>query len=139
VSRSNVAPLAGDRGGQPLRIDRYRTKPELYVESDRLARMIAGLVSALVVVGTVWWIDEAVARFGVPEVVRPDWFRWTQLSLAVAGVAGTIFWLVHLVRYTVTGLVWRYWRATTFAFVVAATAWTTLWLLDRFVLDGVIA
>ncbi len=78
-------------------------------------------------------------RFDVPDVVRPGWFRWMQMSLAVAGIAVTFLYLVHLIRYTLTGLVWRHWRATTIAFAIATTAWTTLWLLDRLVLDGVLA
>jgi hypothetical protein len=139
VSRSKVAPLAGERRQRAVRLDRHGAKPELYVESEPLARIIAGVVSALVVVGAVLWIREALARFDVPDVVRPGWFRWMQMSLAVAGIAVTFLYLVHLIRYTLTGLVWRYWRATTIAFAIATTAWTTLWLLDRLVLDGVLA
>ncbi len=139
MSPSNVAPRASERSPRPIRLDLYRAKPELYIESDRLARFIAGLVTVVVVVGTISWIREAAARFGVPAVVRPDWFRWTQLSLAVAGFVVTVLFLVHLTRYTVTGLVWRYWRATTLAFAIASAGWTGLWLLDRFVLDRVFA
>jgi hypothetical protein len=140
-----VSPRA-HRGGEPagpdetarrMRVDKYHSRREVYVESDRLARLIMVAVVVIVAAGTVGWIVEARKRWSVIDAVRPDWFRVSQLALAIAGIAVALATIVYLSFYAITGRIWRRWRGLTIIFGALAGLWTGLWLIDRFVLDSI--
>ena len=134
---TTVAPGAADHPPKAVRWDRYRGRPELYVESDRVARAIAGIAAVLIVLTMIPWIREAMIRLDVPEFFRPAWFRWAQLLVALAGIFAALVEAVYLVHYTLTELVWRRWRGVTIVFAVLASTSTALWLVDRYLLDYV--
>lgn len=137
LSSTTVAPGAADHPPKAVRWDRYRGRPELYVESDRVARAVAGIAAVLIVLTMIPWIREAVIRLDVPEFFRPAWFRWAQLLVALAGILAALVEAVYLVHYTLTELVWRRWRGVTIVFAVLASTSTALWLVDRYLLDYV--
>jgi hypothetical protein len=111
--------------------------PELYVTGHNGARVLTAVMAIGIAAGVVLWILEARDRFDVPLLVcdgcaPPEWFRWTQLLLAVVGIAAALVVLVYMVNFTVREVVWRRWRGVSIIFGVLAAAWTVLWWLDYF-------
>ena len=121
--------------GRRIRVERVGRMPDLIIASHSLARVIAVVAAVSIVIGSVFWIIEAGNRLDVPDVIRPAWFRTVQFGLAVAGIISAAVEFAYLAYFGLTGRIWRRWRTVTFVFALLASAWTILWLLDRFVLD----
>lgn len=121
----------------PVSLGRYHDKPALYIASDVLARVISAVVAVVIIVGMLRLAFEANDRFFVPDAVRPLWFRVSQLVLAAATFVAAGVEVAYLGYYSMWGLIWRRFRGVSLAFAVLASAWTILWLVDRFVLDAV--
>ena len=136
-SSTAVAPGATDQPPKAVRWDRYRGRPELYVESEGLARATAGFSALVIVLAMVPWIRESVIRLDVPDFFRPAWFRWTQLLVSLVGLVAALVEAVYLVHYAWTDLVWRRWRGVTIVFAILASISTLLWIVDRYLLDRV--
>jgi hypothetical protein len=122
-----------------IRLDSYNGKPEVFVESNRAARLLALAFTLVIVFGTGRWWSEAIDRFEVPDSVRPAGFRVPQRALAFAGIASAVVETVYLLYFTLFGRVWRRWRGVTIVFAVLTFTSTMLWLFDRFLLDQIIA
>jgi hypothetical protein len=109
----------------------HRRVPELYIKSPRLARIGAALLAIFVAIGTVRWAWVAYLLFRpqglVCEGCAPDWYRWTQLALAVAGIAVALGTMAYLVHFATTGRIWRRWRGVAMTFGALAASWTALW------------
>ena len=111
--------------------------PELYVTGHRGARLVTAAMAIGIVVGSVLWAREARDRFDVPAVLcdgcaPPEWFRWSQLLLAVVGIAAGIVVLAYMINFVVRQFVWRRWRGASLVFGILAAAWTLLWWADYF-------
>jgi hypothetical protein len=135
-----VAPRAMSRPDVGrIRVDSYRRRflPEIYIESPLLAQVIAGVSAVVIVVGTALWWQEVSVRFAKPDVIRPAWYRTLQWSLGVVGIAAASLQVAYAVYFEWTGRVWRRWRAVSILFLSLSSAWTALWLVDRFLLDQV--
>lgn len=136
VDASALAEASDRDVGRSVSFRRHRNLPELLIASHSLARLISGVAAVMIAVGSVFWAIEAGNRLDVPDAIRPAWFRATQFGLAAAGIVAAGVELVYLAYFAMTGYIWRRWRLVTVVFSVLASAWTALWLLDRFVLDG---
>ena len=111
------------------------TVPELYITGHNGARVLTAALAVGIVLGVVFWAREARSRFDVPSLVcdgcaPADWFRWTQLLLAVIGIAAALVVVVYMAHFTAHEVVWRRWRGASITFGVLAGAWTVLWWLD---------
>lgn len=108
-----------------------RGVPELYVKSPRLARIGAALLTAFVAIGTARWAWTAYELSRPPELVcagcAPDWYRWTQLVLAIAGIIVALVTMAYLAYFASTGRIWRRWRGVATTFGILAASWTALW------------
>jgi hypothetical protein len=108
-----------------------RGVPELYVKSSRLARIGAALLTAFVAIGTARWAWTAYELSRPPELVcagcAPDWYRWTQLVLAIAGIIVALVTMAYLAYFASTGRIWRRWRGVAMTFGILAASWTALW------------
>jgi Co/Zn/Cd efflux system component len=109
----------------------------VYVTSDVLARVISGVVAAVLAAGMARWVIEANHRFFVPHPIRPVQFRVPQLLLAVAGLTAALVQVAYLTYFATTDRIWRRFRGVSITFAVLASAWTAAWLIDRYVLDAV--
>jgi hypothetical protein len=134
-AQGRVAPKASDRPVGHMRVDRYRGRPEIYIESPRLARVIAAVSAVVIVVGAAVWWGEVSVRFDQPDVIRPSWYRHLQLALGLAGIAAAACQVVYAGYFAITGRVWRRWRGVSILFLGLSSFWTILWLVDRFALD----
>lgn len=115
----------------------HRGRPEVYVKSPRVARVGAALLAVFVAVGSVRWAWAAVELFrpdGLAAAgrVTADWYRWTQLVLAIAGIAAAAVTFAYLAYFAATGRIWRRWRTVAVTFGTLAAAWTVLWLFAVF-------
>lgn len=113
-----------------------RRLPELYVTHHRAARILSAVLAVGVTIGTVFWWREAITQFDVPVLVcadcaPPDWFRWTGLIVAVAGIAAAVIQVVYFLNFAVRGVVWRRWRGVAIAFGTLAAAYTLMWWGER--------
>ena len=109
--------------------------PEAYVTGHNSARVLTAAMALGIAIGVVFWVVEARDRFDVPDIVcdgcaPPDWLRWTQLLLAVLGIAAAVVVFVYMVNFVVREFVWRRWRGVSIVFGVLAAAWIALWWLD---------
>jgi hypothetical protein len=108
-----------------------RGVPELYVKSPRLARIGVALLTAFVAIGTARWAWTAYELSRPPELVcagcAPDWYRWTQLVLAIAGIIVALVTMAYLAYFASTGRIWRRWRGVATTFGILAASWTALW------------
>ncbi len=120
-----------------VRVDRYRKRRAVFVESDHVARFVSGTIAVVLIAGIALWAYEARERFNVPGDVRPTWFRAIQVVLAQVGVLAATAEAVYLVHFTVTGRTWRRWRGVAIGFAVIAAVWTALWWIDRLLLDSI--
>jgi hypothetical protein len=108
---------------------------ELYIKSPRVARFGAALLFVFVAIGTYRWARVAYALFRPQGVVcegcGADWYRWTQLILAVAGivVAGVV--MAYLAFFATSGRIWRRWLKVAMTFGILAATWTTLWWIVK--------
>lgn len=112
----------------------HEGRPEVYVESPRVARIGAALLAVFVAAGTVRWVWAAAALFDPSELAcagcaTADWYRWTQLVLALAGIAAAAVTVAYLTYFAATERIWRRWRAVAMTFGALAAAWTILWLV----------
>jgi hypothetical protein len=133
--RRDLRTVARQEESQAIRVDRYHNRPEVYVESDRVARIITGIAAVLITFGTVRLVFEVQDRFAVPDLLRPLWFRLPQLLLGVAAIAISVVEVSYLVMFTITDRIWRRWRGVTILFAIIVSAWTAVWFIDRFALD----
>jgi len=108
-----------------------RGVPELYIKSPRLARIGAALLTAFVAIGTGQWASTAYELFRPRELVcegcAPDWYRWTQLVLAIAGIIVALITMAYLAYFASSGRIWRRWRGVATTFGILAASWTALW------------
>lgn len=109
----------------------HRGRTELYVKSDRVVRVSAVLLAVFVAVGTVGWALVAYGLFRPADLIcaacaPSDLFRWTQLSLAVAGIPAALIATAYLAYFAATDRMWRHWRSVAVSFGILAGAWTLL-------------
>lgn len=114
----------------------HRGRTELYVKSDRVARVSAALLAVFVAVGTVWWALVAYGLFRPADLIcadcaPSDLFRWTQLGLAVAGIPAALVATAYLTYFAATDRMWRHWRSVAVTFGILAGAWTLLVWIHR--------
>jgi hypothetical protein len=126
VDTATIAAEAGDATWGD-----HRRVPELYIKSPRLARIGAALLATFVAIGTARWAWVAGLLFRPRELVcegcGADWYRWTQLALAVAGIAVALITMAYLVHFATSGRIWRRWRGVAMTFGALAASWTALW------------
>jgi hypothetical protein len=112
---------------------KYQKRFELYVKSDRVVRIGAGVLSGFLVLGAVIWTLESISLFSPTGLVcgecAPDWFRWTQGVLALAGVAATFVLFAYLAYFSATGSIWRRRRGVATMFGGLVAAWSILVIL----------
>jgi hypothetical protein len=133
----NVDVEAIERRAKDATWGSHRGRPEVYVKSPRVARVGAGLLAVFVAAGTVRWAWAAVELFRPDELVAAgrviaDWYRWTQLILAIAGIAVAAVTFAYLTYFAATGRIWRRWRTVAVTFGALAAVWTILWLIAVF-------
>ena len=121
----------------PIRLYSYDDRRYVHIVSDRLARLVTGAIAVLIAFGIARWAVEAYNRFGVPDDIRPFWFRVPQLSLAIAGVLVAAVEMAYLSYFTASGRIWRRFRGVTLVFAAFATIWTAIWFIDRLALDHI--
>ena len=120
---------------------KYQKRLELYVKSDRVVRIGAGVLSGLLILGGIGWALKSISLFSPVGLVcgdcAPDWFRWTQGLLALAGVAATFVLVAYLSFFSATGSIWRRRRGVATMFGGLVAAWSILVIFfadpDRFV------
>lgn len=110
--------------------------PELYVTDHTAARILSTFLAIGVAIGTAFWWPAAVDNFDVPplvcaDCVPPDWFRWSQLIIAIVGIVAAVVQVVYFLNFALRGVVWRRWRAVAIVFGALAAAYTLMWWIDR--------
>lgn len=109
--------------------------PEVYIRSPKVARVGAGFLAAFVAIGAARWAWAAAALFRPLEVVcagcaPADWYRWSQLLLAVAGIPVALVTMAYLIHFAATGRIWRRWRGVAMTFGILAATWSLLWWVE---------
>jgi len=117
---------------------KYQKRPELYVKSDRIVRIGAGVLSGLLTLGAVVWALKSISLFSLENInlfsptglvcgdCAADWFRWAQAVLALAGVAATFVLVAYLSYFSTTGSIWRRRRGVAATFGGLLAAWSIL-------------
>lgn len=99
---------------------------EFYL-SERVARLAAVVLAGLLIAGALVWLWVSTTLFSPPDLVcsgcDDSWFRWTQLLLALAGIAMTVVVVVYLTYFWRTGAVWRHRRLVANGFGLLVGAW----------------
>lgn len=108
----------------------HRRIPEWYIVDERAARLVAAFFAAVLVVAAVVWMRAAMHLFDPPSIVcdgcAEDWFRRTQLALAIVGVVITGVACAYLLHVAATGRTWRRRGAVSTALAIAVLAWSGL-------------
>ncbi len=136
-SVGSVDPAEIEQNSERATWGSHRGRMELYIKSDRIARITASALVVLIAIGAALWAWRAAALVRVPVIVcaecspPPDWFRGTQLILAVVGTASALLAMAYLVYFAGSGRVWRRWRGVTATFGILAAAWALLVWANR--------
>ena len=108
---------------------------ERVVADERSVRRGAWLLAGLLSIGAAVWMRSASRLFSPREDVcagcAPDWFRWTQLVLALVGTGLALVAVAYLVNIARTGRTWIKRREVTTALAVVTTAWIVVVLGGR--------
>ena len=101
---------------------------EVFITSDRTARVVAGVLGSLILAGAARWVWVTV------ELADADSERWWLLKLvvSVAGIAAAVATVTYLLVFAFTDRMWRGWRPVLLTFFLFAAAWTLVVLAERF-------
>lgn len=107
-----------------------RRLPDILVTDERRARLGAAALAVLLAVIGVVWFRTAIDLFSPPDLVcegcADDWFRRSQLVLALGGIVLLGVSIAYLVHIAATGRTWRRRRVVSTAAAVAMGAWALL-------------
>ncbi len=104
-------------------VTRRLTSREVWITSDVIARAGSGAMAAIIAGGTAAWASRAERLF---DQESSEVYRWTQLVIAIGGIAAACIASGYFVRIAATGRTWRMWRGVLITFAVLSASWTLL-------------